>query len=258
MNYCENIKKKYSLTYETYYTGHTTHVQPESKYKDITRDHINWLHAAGTSSWKQTDAVISAWKKHPEWPKLTLICRDNCIANLIKYKVIKNKNNIYKFAKNIVYHEKVDDLNKLQYTITNHICPSMMEGYGHYINEGRAYGAFVVTSDAAPMNELIDEFSGYLIPCSRVTTNERYPLVDMCETTSDDIATSMKKILKISSDERNALGQEAKKRFALDSNDFNKHMKAFVLTLESHIKKIKDKTNKKNIIEISTDLSRVY
>lgn len=45
------------------------------------------------------------------------------------------------------------------------LCPSIMEGYGHYINQARASGAVVVTTDANPMNELITSSEmGVLIP----------------------------------------------------------------------------------------------
>ena len=46
-----------------------------------------------------------------------------------------------------------------------HVCCSDAEGFGHYINEGRAHGALVrtVTTDAAPMNELVDESCGLLV-----------------------------------------------------------------------------------------------
>lgn len=37
------------------------------------------------------------------------------------------------------------------------LAPSAMEGYGHYINEGRCGQSVVITSDIAPMNELITD-----------------------------------------------------------------------------------------------------
>lgn len=45
-----------------------------------------------------------------------------------------------------------------------HICPSSYEGFGHYINEARAMGAVVVSTNAAPMNELVDPSFGLLVP----------------------------------------------------------------------------------------------
>lgn len=30
-----------------------------------------------------------------------------------------------------------------------------MEGYGHYINQARAFGGVIITTNASPMNELI-------------------------------------------------------------------------------------------------------
>ena len=36
-----------------------------------------------------------------------------------------------------------------------YVCPSSTEGYGHYLNEGRSAGGIIITTDAAPMNELV-------------------------------------------------------------------------------------------------------
>ncbi|GAB9477560.1 hypothetical protein Gpo141_00014651, partial [Globisporangium polare] len=36
------------------------------------------------------------------------------------------------------------------------LCTSRMEGYGHYINQARVSGGVILTSDAPPMNELVE------------------------------------------------------------------------------------------------------
>jgi glycosyltransferase involved in cell wall biosynthesis len=38
-----------------------------------------------------------------------------------------------------------------------HICPSTMEGFGHYINEAKSMGNIVIATDSAPMNELVTD-----------------------------------------------------------------------------------------------------
>jgi glycosyltransferase involved in cell wall biosynthesis len=45
-----------------------------------------------------------------------------------------------------------------------HVCPSVREGFGHYLNEARAVGALVVTVDHPPMNELVRPQHGLLVP----------------------------------------------------------------------------------------------
>ena len=44
-----------------------------------------------------------------------------------------------------------------------HICTSEMEGFGHYINECRSMGGVPIVINGEPMNELVDQHSGYLI-----------------------------------------------------------------------------------------------
>jgi glycosyltransferase involved in cell wall biosynthesis len=55
-------------------------------------------------------------------------------------------------------------LRDMQGSAFMHVCPSVREGFGHYINEGRAVGALVVTTDHPPMNELVQPQTGLLVP----------------------------------------------------------------------------------------------
>ncbi|RLN60176.1 hypothetical protein BBJ29_003376 [Phytophthora kernoviae] len=54
------------------------------------------------------------------------------------------------------------------------LCPSVMEGYGHYINQARSANAFIVTTDAAPMNELITPSSGAMVRTNVGAYNEQF------------------------------------------------------------------------------------
>jgi multisubunit Na+/H+ antiporter MnhB subunit len=45
---------------------------------------------------------------------------------------------------------------------------SEREGFGHYINEARAVGAFVISTDHPPMNELVTPERGALVKPTRV------------------------------------------------------------------------------------------
>lgn len=54
-----------------------------------------------------------------------------------------------------LYHGYINDINYLLAKSWLSVCPSMTEGFGHYINEARLSRTNVLTLDAPPMNELI-------------------------------------------------------------------------------------------------------
>ena len=121
------------------------------------------LHIKGCSEQKQTGAVLQAWARHPEWPVLHVVSYLDHPAFLdVPFPLTHG---------NVVVHSRRlprQELQELMRSCELHVCPSDAEGFGHSINEARSVGAVIVTTDAAPMNELVqDGETGYLVPVAR-------------------------------------------------------------------------------------------
>ncbi len=117
-----------------------------------------FLHVAGRSNAKRTRMVMETWSRHPEWPVLTVVQHPS-VADFRRR------------AANIVHRvDYLDDaeLRELQNTNLFHVCPSETEGFGHYIMEALSVGAIVLATDAEPMNELVSEERGILMPYARM------------------------------------------------------------------------------------------
>jgi glycosyltransferase involved in cell wall biosynthesis len=112
-----------------------------------------FLHLAGKSSHKGTDQIFQLWQSH-DMPSLTL-------QRLEKKHILEKKN--YTFVGN-----RVDDIGAFLSGFQFHLCPSECEGFGHYINEALSTGAIVITTDAAPMNELVSSDYGILVKAHHV------------------------------------------------------------------------------------------
>ena len=129
--------------------------------KRINPDFNQYLHVKGQSRFKNSQMLLDIWLEHPEWPMLHIVHygneNQNGFLNLRK-PIIMNENIT-------LYQYKVDDnkLNNLMNQCGVHICPSEIEGYGHYINESRSVGAVIITTNAAPMNEFTTNKYGFLI-----------------------------------------------------------------------------------------------
>jgi hypothetical protein len=58
----------------------------------------------------------------------------------------------------------------LQSRLPLHLCVSEREGFGHYLNEARAAGALVITTDHPPMSELVTRSSGVLVRPEKIVS----------------------------------------------------------------------------------------
>jgi hypothetical protein len=104
-------------------------------------------------------------------PPLYIICHGICINKLKKDNIILTdlkKYNIFLINTKL----SVDDLKKYVNLCVIHLCLSRKEGYGHYINEARLNKNLVITIDGEPMNELINNNTGFLIPYNNKKLNQ--------------------------------------------------------------------------------------
>ncbi|MGH8190082.1 MAG: glycosyltransferase [Rhodanobacteraceae bacterium] len=124
--------------------------------RSVPREHT-FFHLAGSSRTKATEPLLALWRRHPEWPRLTVLqhpreARPGAPAANIDHR--------------IGYLDEAE-LKRLQNAHRFHLCPSETEGFGHYIVEAMSVGAVVVTLDAPPMNEMISPERGVAMPYSR-------------------------------------------------------------------------------------------
>lgn len=126
--------------------------------RDVPRERT-FFHLAGRSRSKGTDRVLALWRRHPEWPRLTVIQNPHSAQPGTPAANIDH----------IVGYMDDAALQELQNRHLIHLCPSETEGYGHYLTEAMSVGAVVVTLDAPPMNELVHADRGILVPASATT-----------------------------------------------------------------------------------------
>ena len=118
------------------YTGFTSmdFYRPMKKSKHL-------IHVQGKSDFKGTGEILQAYQRN-ELPRLFLLSK----------KPHQTTNNVVNAG-----FLSDDDFIKLINCCMIHVCPSLYEGYGHYIWEAMSCGNVVITTDAAPMNEFVTD-----------------------------------------------------------------------------------------------------
>lgn len=124
--------------------------------EEVPRKAQGILHLAGRSTLKGTKALLNLWQNHPEWPELTLLQHQENAPDLVPKNVSL-----------ITGYLSEDELHTLVNQHPIHLCPSLSEGWGHYLVEAMSCGALVITTDGPPMNEIITVDRGLLVGVAR-------------------------------------------------------------------------------------------
>jgi hypothetical protein len=135
------------------YTGFTSEDRRDAT---VPRERA-FFHLAGRSSNKGTDTLLATWRKHPEWPRLTVLQSARVARTVVDAPNINHR----------IDYIPDGELKRIQNAHRFHLCPSETEGFGHYLVEAMGIGAVVTTLDAPPMNEMVTPERGALIPFSR-------------------------------------------------------------------------------------------
>jgi hypothetical protein len=199
-----------------FYTKFTTIFPTISTVKDYSK----FFHGAGSSKLKGTDVLLNTWGKYQGLPNLVVSCYEGCFDNLKQYSnkdVIENPS---KFNITLLKQKQsYDDIVKLKNIIGYHLCPSMAEGYGHYLNEARIVSAVTLTLNAPPMNEIIDDSCGILIPYTKKIKKDNSS--DMYITNEENILQGIKRMQSLTDEQKRKMGENARKKYEEDTDFFS-------------------------------------
>lgn len=196
----------------SHYLGFTSLDRYQNRVK---KDYRKCLHLAGKSEKKGTLSVIDAWKKHPDWPTLTLQTTVESHINLAR-----NVPNIHLITSN----QSGENLLNLMNSHGVHICISEMEGFGHYIVEALSTGAIVVTTDGAPMNELVTPKCGFLVNC--VKSEEQYRAQGF-KITNFDLERVITSIFDMPNDDLVSMSKNSRSRYLEMTSRFENNLKSY-------------------------------
>jgi hypothetical protein len=204
---CESIWGK--KLGRTYYTGFEAADLNDNT--PVLNKELAFLHLAGNSGTKNTQAVIDCWRQHaPPYP-IAIVSRDPAIRVLCHG------------VKNVTYHQRLADshvathINQTRF----HLMPSEYEGYGQGMHEALGCGGIVITTKAPPMIEFPGVPKELMIPPSGSFPRR----VAMCHSVSSDgVRDAVEKAVALSPDELVKLSIMARAGFESEREAFRQRI----------------------------------
>lgn len=179
---------------------------PDRLLPDAKPDYLSFFHLAGRSTLKGTEGLVALWARHPEWPLLTLVQHPDNAPESVPANV-----------RLISRHVSDAELRSLQNASGVHLCPSLSEGWGHYIVEAMSCRAVTVTTDGPPMNELVHPDRGVLVAANR---SEPRRLGRNFYVDTDAMEKAVAGLIAASSSEKASLGDAARRWFECNHAQF--------------------------------------
>lgn len=166
------------------------------------------LHVKGASEQKQTEVLLRTWRPH--WPVLHIVTYLDVPGFVALPWPVSHKNILIHYRK-----LPAGELQNLQRACGVHICCSDAEGFGHYINESRAVGALTITTAHPPMDELVDDSCGILVPPAEFRPHRAavLPGVERAIVDESGLVWAMERLVQMSRDERRQKGRRGFERF---------------------------------------------
>lgn len=172
-----------------------------------------FFHLAGRSDSKGTQPLVDLWLRHPEWPLLTLVQRGGLPDPLPAAPNLRY----------LTHYLPDQELRVLQNRHLFHLCPSETEGFGHYLVEATSVGAIALTTDAPPMNEMMQPERGLLVPYARTATQH---LATTYFVDARALEAQIERAIALDAGERRALSERARSWYEDNDRAFRRRIVA--------------------------------
>jgi hypothetical protein len=240
--YAKKLVSAYLPTKRVIYSAHTSKDLLKGFFP-VKKDYNLVVHFAGKSWLKNTRKVIKTWIMLKPEKTLMVTCREHCLFdNKLKqiltsdFELSYNGDEIWSNGNSkiiVARHLPDTDLRKLQLRAGYYLCPSEVEGYGHYINEGRSAMAVVITTDFPPMNELINRECGFLVPVEKSYIEGELPGSMKAYITKKNLYSTLKNAFSCSEAKLEYMGKISRKMYLGDQHILESSLKVLVQNFSS-------------------------
>ncbi|CAH0475104.1 unnamed protein product [Peronospora belbahrii] len=209
-----------------------------TKHTSSSLDLFALKRLAGASQSKGTREVLECWVETPGLPPLDVYIDREPFNRLLP---LSFRNRIPRSKSPVTLHLgmlKPLDYSKVISEASFVVNPSYGEGYGHIINQARATGAVIVTTDMSPMNEIIiGNGTGMLVSVQR----RKHPMVVLggnyrgtlglenvdglvASFAGSDVCSVIERVVQSSYGQRVEMGFKARRQYHADTKYFAKTM----------------------------------